>query len=225
MNDKKKFYEMTKPIKFRKSRQAKMFIVLWCGAQRERIVYSINDVLYKIHILQRYSYRDNVETPYYLEGVGGTQVTSPYFRAIVRMGVTQMTSIHKDYFYRLKKDGTKKITYVVKDEEEYTLFFNSCLEDVQLKIANRWYSANNMPTIKVCMDTLGQAVHSSEGMYVTAEYDLSPLRRAELRDYLGNMKVEDITEPMCAHYYDRACRKFSEKLNSMSLQDLVLKKM
>ena len=50
MSEKTRFYNMTKPVRFRRLKQAKMMIVLWCKALRERIIYFFNYILYKLHI-------------------------------------------------------------------------------------------------------------------------------------------------------------------------------
>ena len=219
MSDKTKFYKMTKPIKFRKLRLVFMTIVLWCKAQRERILYLFNYLLYKMNILQRYSYRDNVEQAYPHPSPESTMVTSKYFRAIVGMGVTQETSIHQDYFYRLKKDGTKKITYTVIDEEKHRLFLESYLFGIELNIADSWRLADCMPIMKVY---IGQAHNPIKNTmdYKTVEYDLTPLRSLRIKDIIGDMKLEELTRPVYLYYYETSCRRFAEKLNTMSLADL-----
>ena len=53
MSEKTRFYNMTKPVRFRRLKQAKMMIVLWCKALRERTIYLFNYLLYKLKILKR----------------------------------------------------------------------------------------------------------------------------------------------------------------------------
>lgn len=219
MSDKTKFYKMTKPIKFRKIRLVFMTIVLWCKAQRERILYLFNYLLYKLNILQRYIYRDNVEKAYPSPFPEDTMVASKYFRAKVGMGVTEETTIHQDYFYRMKKDGTKKITYKVVDEEKHRLFLESYLFGIELNIADHWRFADCMPIMKVY---IGQAPNPITNMmdYKTIEYDLTPLRTLRIKDIIGDMKFEELTRPVYHYYYEITCRRFAEKLNTMSLADL-----
>ena len=138
MSEKTRFYNMTKPVRFRRLKQAKMMIVLWCKALRERIIYFFNYILYKLNILKRYSYRDNVvqaiPLPY---SINPKEVITDHFRGVVSMSLMQDKYIDLDYFYREKK-GDKKVTLYLKSEEKTRLYLESHLTDISIRVKN-WY--------------------------------------------------------------------------------------
>ena len=138
MSEKTRFYNMTKPVRFRRLKQAKMMIVLRCKALRERIIYFFNYILYKLHILKRYSYRDNVvqaiPLPY---SITPKEVITDHFRGVVSMSLMQDKYIDLDYFYREKK-GDKKVTLYLKNEEKTRLYLESHLTDIGIRV-KKWY--------------------------------------------------------------------------------------
>ena len=219
MSDKTKFHRMTKPIKFRKVRLVLQTIVLWLSAQRERIIYLFNYLLYKMNILQRYSYRDNVERVYPVPNLKVNTVETRYFKGDVIMVATRVTSIDRDYFYRVRKDGSKKITLTLKDEEKTQVFLDSHLDNICIMIAGSWYSSHHMPTIKVCMHREHNP-RDFEVKYETAEFDLTPLRNMRMRDVIDTLRVEDISDPIFYFHYEKACFQFKYSLGNMDLSDL-----
>ena len=107
MSEKTRFYNMTKPVRFRRLKQAKIMIVLWCKALRERIIYFFNYILYKLHILKRYSYRDNVvkvlPLPYELKE---KSVTCENFGGLIKMQLVSHNNIDLDYFSKVLRSKT-----------------------------------------------------------------------------------------------------------------------
>ena len=227
MSEKARFYNMTKPIRFRRLRQVKMMIVLWCKAVRERIKYLFNYVLYKLNILQRYSYRDRTEQVFSLPyNIKMREVQSNTFKGVVVTKLIKETFYDIDYFYRQKKDGSKKVTLYLKNEEESRLFTESHLEEICLKVSSRWYQPDHLPTLKVAvMDVKPVAFDPSAPLkpveYDTVEYDLLPLKTLRYKSLLGKITLQDISEPMLYYYYELAVSEFSKKLNSMTLHDLM----
>lgn len=230
MSDKAKFHNMTKPVRFRRLKQAKMMIVLWCKAVRERIIYLFNYVLYKLNILKRYSYRDRTERVFSLPyGIKTQTVETNNFRGAVDMKLVMETFYDIDYFYRQKKDGSKKVTLYLKNEEESRLFVEAHLESVGLKIADKWYE-HNLPILKVAiMDrkpvvaTFDTSAPLKPVEYDTVSYDLLPLKTLRWKNLLGKITLSDVSEPMLYYYYERACSEFREKLSSMNIHDLIVK--
>ena len=227
MSEKAKFYNMTKPVRFRRLKQAKMITVLWCKAVRERIIYLFNHVLYKLNILKRYSYRDRTEQVFSLPfNIKMREVQSNTFKGVVVTKLIKETFYDIDYFYRQKKDGSKKITLTLKDEEESRLYTESHLEEICLKVSSRWYMPDHLPTLKVAvMDVKPVAFDPSASLkpveYDTVEYDLLPLKTLRYKSLLGKITLNDISEPMLYYYYELAVSEFSKKLNSMTLHDLM----
>ena len=227
MSEKARFYNMTKPIRFRRLRQVKMMIVLWCRAVRERIIYFFNYVLYKLHILQRYSYRDNVvqavPLPYPIKP---KEVITDHFRGVVSMSLMQDKDIDLDYFYR-EKNGDKKITLYLKNKEKTSLYLESHLTDIGIRVKN-WYSVNSLPVFKVSVldpevkpFTIEKTLEALD--YQTVTYNTGYLKNLTHRSIVGiDMNVEDVSEAMIKYYYDYAVEEFKKHLNSISLQDLII---
>ena len=228
MSEKTRFYNMTKPIRFRRLKQAKMMIVLWCKAQRELILYFFNYILYKLNILKRYSYRDNTEQVFSLPpNFKKREVHSNNFKGVVDMKFVKSTFYDIDYFYRHNKDGSEKITLSVKNSEESIMYAESHLEDICLNVGGKWYSPHHLPTLKVAVNKEPSPVRydPSEPLapieYDTVEYDLLPLRLLRYKNHLGKITLSDISESMLHYYYEGACNVFHDKLNSMCLHDLM----
>lgn len=227
MSEKARFHEMTKPMKFRRFKMVKQYIVLWYKAVRERIKYFFNYILYKLNILKRYSYRDMTEQVFSLPyNVKTRTIETGTFRCTVVMRVIKETFYDMDYFYRQKKNGSKKITLWVKNEEDSKLFVDSHLEDICLKISDKWYEPNNLPILKVAvMGKPPVAFEPSKSLdsvgYETVSYDLVPLKTLRFRSLLGKLNLSDVSEPMIYYYYEYACGEFTNKLKSMSLHDLM----
>ena len=227
MSEKTRFYNMTKPVRFRRLKQAKMMIVLWCKALRERIIYFFNYILYKLHILKRYSYRDNVvqaiPLPY---SINPKEVITDYFRGVVSMSLMQDKYIDLDYFYREKK-GDKKVTLYLKNEEKTRLYLESHLTDIGIRVEN-WYSVNSLPVFKVSVldpevkpFTVEKTLEPMD--YQTVTYNTGYLKNLTHKSIVGvDMNVEDISEAMVKYYYDYAVDEFKKHLNNISLQDLIM---
>ena len=227
MSEKTRFYNMTKPVRFRRLKQAKMMIVLWCKALRERIKYFFNYILYKLHILKRYSYRDNVvqaiPLPY---SINPKEVITDHFRGVVSMSLIQDKYIDLDYFYREKK-GDKKVTLYLKNEEKTRLYLESHLTDISIRVKN-WYAVDSLPVFKVSVldpevkpFTVEKTLEPMD--YQTVTYNTGYLKNLTHKSIVGvDMNVKDVSEAMVKYYYDYAVDEFKKHLNSISLQDLIM---
>lgn len=229
MSEKARFHSMTRPVRFRKLKQAKMMIVLWCKAVRERIIYLFNYVLYKLNILKRYSYRDNsVQVLPLPHQVLIKKVESSNFMGNVVMTLLLSTDIDVDYFYREKKNGEKKVTMYLKNHEESRLFTESHLDNIWIKI-DKWYNVNALPIFKVAF-LEDQRLEPSDPTqplkrpdYETRTYNIEVLKKLTHKSLLGvNMKPKDISEPMLHYYYNFSVGEFKKYLNNLSLQDLLM---
>lgn len=230
MNDKVKFHNMTKPTKFRRLKMMKQFIVLWCKALRELIQYSFNNILYHLKILKRYSYRDNVEmaipAPHDLEI---KSVTSQYFGGNVIMQLISSKDIDIDYFYREKKDGSKKITLSLKDHIDEKLFVDCHLDNIHIKVGDLWYDVDNLPVFKVASIIKPEPVEFTNLDFIekptepkVVEYDITKLRTLRHRLFLGyDITLSDISMVMYNYYYDCSCGEFEKHLNNLTLSDIL----
>lgn len=228
MGEKVRFYNMTKPVKFRRIKIIKQMVVLWCGGVRERIIYFFNYILYKLNILKRYSYRDNVvkvlPLPYELKE---KSVTCENFGGLIKMQLVSHNNIDLDYFYFQKKDGSKKITLSLKDKDEQRMFVESHLENIHIKVG-KWFSVDHLPVFKVVYRDTNELTSYSGSENTkpvevkTVEYDISKLKNLCYKSILGSLTVDDISEEMLNYYYECSCREFKEYLNTLTLHDLML---
>lgn len=228
MSEKARFHEMTKPMKFRRLKLAKKYINHWCKALRERIVYSFNYLLYKLKILKRYTYRDNVEqvipSPYFKT----KSITSKYFGGNVIMQLISSKDIDLDYFYYEKKDGSRKITLSLKDHTEERLFVDSHLESIHIKVGDQWYDVEHLPVFKVASIIEPEPVKFTNLEFIekptepkVVEYDIMKLRTLRHRLLLGTMSLSDISKAMYDYYYDCSCGEFEKHLNTLELADIL----
>lgn len=230
MSEKARFHEMTKPMKFRRLKMVKQVTVLWCKALRERIIYLTNYSLYKLNILKRYSYRDNVEmvipAPHDLKM---KIITSQYFGGNVIMQLISSKDIDIDYFYREKKDGSRKITFCLKDHTEERLFVDSHLDCIHIKVGDNWYDVDHLPVFKVASIIKTEPVSFTNFDFIekpteprVVEYDIMKLRTLRHRLLLGYLSITDISEVMYKYYYDCSCSEFEKHLNTLTLADILI---
>lgn len=227
MSDKVKFHNMTKPMKFRRSKLFKQRIVLWCGTLRERIIYLFNYILYKLHILNRYSYRDMVEKvvpfPHEFEE---KSINSKYFGGTVKMQLIRREYVDLDYFYYKRKDGSSKRTLTVNDFTDINFEVVAYLKDIHINVANHWYNVDHLPTFKGFIEPELTAWEGDIKQDITLEvktvdYDIKILKNLRLK-YLLNPGQEDLSKPMVDHYYDLVKGEFGRLLSSMTLADIMI---
>ena len=228
MSEKVRFYNMTKPVKFRKLKLIFKSLGLTYEVGKERTIYRFNYILYKLNILKRYSYRDNVvkvlPLPYELKE---KSVTCENFGGLIKMQLVSHNNIDLDYFYFQKKDGSKKITLSLKDRDEQRMFVESHLEDIHIKVG-KWFNVDHLPVFKVVYRDTNELTSYSDSEITkpievkTVEYDISKLKNLCYKSILGSLTVDDISEEMLNYYYECSCREFKEYLNTLTLHDLML---
>lgn len=151
MSEKVRFFEMTKPTKFRRLKLMKNYIVLWWGGVRERIKYNSYNILYKLHILKRYSYRTDWTEKFLPDPTFRKTIHTKHYSADVVSRIREVEMSDIDYFYR-EKDGHKEIVYVVKNEEEHKRFLIGHLENISLSVdGHSFYDVNSLPHFKVAI--------------------------------------------------------------------------
>lgn len=235
MSDKTRFYRMTKPVRFRKLKQIFRTVRFTYGVGKEIISYLIkyrfNYILYKLNIYKRYTYRDKSEKvllspPYTTFPMRSVQ--TKYFRGLVSMRLVEVTDIDTDYFYRERKDGSRKITMYVKNVENKSIYAESHLINISINVGGKWFNTNNnLPTF---------VMHEAERLKPfipydrierptepkTVAYDVSKLRKLTYVSFLGlNITKDDISESMQKYYYGLAYENLHKELDSISLKDLM----
>lgn len=236
MNDKVKFHNMTKPIKFRRLKQMKTMTVLWCKALRERTIYLFNYLLYKLKILKRYSYRDKVAKVISTSNIPLPElkeVISKYVKGIVMMRPVSETDIDIDYFYRERRDGSRKITLWVKNEKTSRIFVDSYLKNICLKVGDKWYDVDRLPVFKATIleeDILPKHFNENEPLrpveVKTVSYDTAPLKKLRHRSLIQMCSTDDFnisfSEKVLEYYYVQSYEAFVDTLNKINLEDLIL---
>lgn len=222
MIDKIKFHEMTKPMKFRRLKMIKQYAVLWFKALRERIIYLFNYSLYKLHILKRYSYRDNSERecfafvpPSFEPEVIETEI----IRGVVSPRLMIRYNIDVDYFY-YEKNGKTIITLSLKDRNESKTFLNTTLTNIFLRVGGVWFNVNSLPRFKVAVLPPSPAPFDDKPHvkvdYNTVTYDTQRLKNLFHRTILS----ENFDEAEFYNNYKGAVNRFKYKLSNLSLKDL-----
>lgn len=226
MSDKTRFYRMTRPVKFRRLKLIFKSVGLTYEVGKERIKYLFNYLLYKLNILKRYSYRTNTEKVFPVKDIEFKSVQTDNFAGTVVMNLVLVSDINIDYFYR-EKNGSKVITYVMKDEEKFSLFSSTTLEDIAIKLGGGgFHLINQLPTIKMAI--LPHSVSYEYTMvskpveYETVTYDTRLLRHICNKKLLGlDMKPEDLSEPMLRYYYEYSFSEIESYLRNLPLSSLI----
>ncbi len=222
MSDELKFYNMTKPIGFRRMRQLKMSAVLWCKAQRERIKYLSNYLLYKFNILDRYSYRDNVEKVIPIpHTIKIRHINTPNVRCSVSAKLIEEESFDIDYFFRMAKTGEKKITYSVKNNssKSYSIVFSP--HNIIIRVGQTWFDVSRLPVFKA---TVVENPEEPNNDYKTVTVNTKRLTTLQTRYFLGKDLVvpEDLPSSVIEYYCEVACRDLERHLKGITLQDLMM---
>lgn len=213
MSDETKFYRLTKPMKFRTLKLISQSAGHTYEVGIKRVSYLINNILYKLNKLTRYTNKDiitrHLDFPHdYDKEV----VVTPLVMAFVTPQIFEEKTIDLDYFRR--KDGD--ITYVISDKSETRLFLECKLTDIQLNVAGNWYSASRLPKFKASVD-------SEEGFNVM-NFDTMKLKKMETKHILGiDVELEQISEAQLNYYYELAVKEFKKALESIELKDLMIK--
>lgn len=227
MKDEKKFYEITKPIKFRSFKLLKQTVVLWWEGVRELIKYRVNYMLYKLKILKRYSYRDdvvgNLSLPpkFYLEP---KIIETEYFSAVARMRYEKERHLDRDYFYMPLKEGGRKITYIVKDEETSNVFMVVHLEDLHIKVGDKWFCADKLPIFKTAtLKSVGKGDSDSPIEYETISYDASILKKLFVKELLiENGEINYVHGTILNFIYNNCVEELKAHLEKITLKDLMI---
>lgn len=222
--DMKKFEEMTKPMRFRKARLFFQSVGLTYEVGKDKINYLFNYILYKLHIYKRYNYRDKVvkelPCPVFIKP---RSIKTDCLEVRVDMTFEMVTHLDQDYFYREKKDGNKKITYIIKNEETHSLFSIGTLKDITLIISGKEYYVDHLPTFKYAV-LVGKPDSPPEFVeYKTMTFDVAYLKNLVVKYLVANDSLMNgVSESMVKYFYDCTCDTFKEGLENVTLRDLTI---
>lgn len=225
VEDMKKFEEMTKPLKFRRTRLFFQSVGLTYEVGKDKINYLFNYILYKLHIYKRCNYRDNVvkELPCPVL-IKPRSIKTDCLEVRVDMTFEMVTHLDQDYFYREKKDGSKKITYTIKNEETHSLFSIGTLKDITLIISGKKYYVDHLPAFKYAVLDGKKITNSTEPLkYKTMTFDVAYLKNLSVKYLVANDSLMNgVSESMVKYFYDCTCDTFKEGLENVTLRDLTI---
>lgn len=184
------------------------------------IKYHGCNVLYKLHLLKKFSYRS--------EGLETIRVTpldtsGPHKFKTVQCSfaahIYEMVFEDREYFYLNTKDN--KIVYVVKDIHEVTNVLRLTLRDVALVLGGKVYSTK-LPEVRATfnqMELSPRPTHCGISMvpqFRTVTYDISKLRHT-----IVEAVIDDPTDCEEVEYTLNDLKaKMSAALSELNLSDL-----
>jgi len=142
MNDQIKFCKWTEPIKFRSVKQAVKSVGRTYGVGTNKILYIINNILYRLHIIDRYTYKNvdvRYSTPKFLSECDRKYVVGSCVSFGLDMTFEEEHTVNEDYFYVKTKRGKKKLFSVVDvDEKKLVVVGTPAPHTINLHIGNSW---------------------------------------------------------------------------------------
>ena len=211
----REFDRITRPVKFRLWKMLKQRL------HRDVIKYRFYNILYKLHLLKRYSYRTEDEGNFFSPTFNPRTVSDDNFLATVMCKLSEVTYIEQDYFYK-EKDGEKKIIYVVQDETKVTKVMTCYLDYVCLKFGDRVYPADELPIVKMAVITDFKNSRFDEStkipQYKEVTYDTTPLKKLRSRVILNTFNPDEVS-----FTYTNQCIEFLKVMDKFTLKDLEVK--
>lgn len=208
----REFDRMTRPVKFRRLKMIGQWL------HRDVIKYKVYNILYKLHLLKRYSYRTEDEVNFHAPDFKPRTVETSNFLATVLCKLSELVFIEQDYFYTEKR-GVKKIRYVIKDETRKTKMLTCYLDTVCLKIGDRVYMPEHLPVIKVSV--IENFKNSQiDGVtpipqFTQVTYDVSKIEKLRSRVILNTFNPDEVS-----YTYTNQCLEFMRAMDKFTLKDL-----
>lgn len=204
-----KFNEITKKVRFRQFK-------LWYGKLSSVIKYNIYNILNKLHIIDKYRYEDS-GTYFIAQYPKAVQINTHHFNAKVCSRLFEDIYIDTEYFYKKRKDGSKKILLTIKDTNMGTYYLNSHLEDINVMIGKKNFPLENnfFPVVKEYAP-VHSVNHQSGNSYTTVEYNFSPLFNLRTRNVVSS---KDINSDEIKEAFRKSCNVLRTLLENKTLND------
>lgn len=211
------FNRLTKSVKFRR-------LKLWKEDIRYVIKYNIYNILNKLHILGRYSFKSHGEShgeeypnPIYIE--------TPLFSAKVVSRLYEERYEVIDYFFTkksIKGDNTpnnvKKVVLDVRNNSyRCTYYLESRLVEVKVRLAGKVYDINSLPTVKVYLPpTYSEVSPTTPQEGRTVKYNFKDLWTLKVSSVVS---TDDIDSEEVKHYYEHSCMVLKDMLERKTLRN------
>lgn len=222
MSDKTRFFRMTRPIKFRKVRLLKRAFVHWWTTKP---AYYYNVLLVKLGRRKRHVYKDHYTLYPKISSrdLTGSEhfkvIETPLLRCSVVPSIEQVVFIDEDYFYKIDRKGNKKITHVVKNLNDNIIALKVDLSHICIQFDKTLgYRAIDEIELKV---SYRSDLSESPVSYETKRLDINKIRQLHYSTVLGVNTVEQIRFHVIKFLYKKAVAAFKEKLDSITLKDLI----
>ena len=228
-DDLKRFKRMTKGLRFRKGRLTVRYIKDWLKALSSVIKYNIYNILYKLKIYDRYTYRDEVQ-------VDSSDlfplpdfkiVDSPVVSAILQVKCFNMKRVNLDYFFRKTKSGEKRFYLSNEEHNDYSLEYS--LSDIVIHLDKEHrYHLNDLPSFRVRLFSPEADLHSPVGLNSpmkpleldTKDYDFSSIPRLHLTQRFDIDILLD-SRGFFTTMYKEAYHRFTKTLGEMKISDFI----
>lgn len=211
MND-EKFLKITKPVKFRRLRLLFHSLKIWGEETRYVIKYMVYYILYKLHIVNRYTYIDSGNRELSLPPVPLKSVVSPLCTANLKTRLIEEYHFDIDCF-----KFRDKVVFTVKDIAEKRDILTFSLDNVKVNIGGKFFSVDEHPFIRISHFPVSSEVvryHLADLLKLKKSYIIS----ADSNEKVLNEKI--LTEKELQFYTDSAEKEFQDYLNTLSLKDL-----
>lgn len=233
MSDMLKFHRVTKPTKFRRARLLFQSARHTYGVGIDKCKYLSNYVLYKLHILERYTHEDYYEV--HRPVIGGVpisethrkEIKTEHFVGVVVSELVDKVELKQDYFYREVKGNSKLITYKVLDIERHQYVMRSSVVNPGLIIDGKVFLYNEAPRIvRVFKHPKIKPIGFNENEPIPVPepeeicYDMSKLMNIRYETVLGDSIELDVTYATVQGAIQEARQEIKKYLSSLSLRDI-----
>ena len=199
---------MTKPLKFRRLRVFQRYLKSLATRTITSVIYNYYNILYKLHVYNRYNYRDKAEVvipSHFPQKIVGDNS----FSVSVVMTLIEVHYIDRDYFYKKCKDGKENIIYTVKDEDRKELFIQAVVGEIYFNTQNKKQLIHGR-YFKVYDQFLG-----------TKTFDIKPVQEVKVKQLLGiDREADKVSQAEMCYYFEYCCNELRKYLNNIMLKDI-----
>ena len=188
------------------------------------VIYNYYNMGSKLHIYKRVNYRDRSDKVIPFSFFSKKLIEGDNFSVTLSSCFTKEINIDRDYFE--KENGDK--AYIIKDEVYHNLHLEFFVDDIYIKFGDQLHLIpTSQPYFKIVQQVSGPLeLHRGELFSTkTLTLDVTPIRGISYSILCGkNVEVEEIPEVELLYYYECACDKIKEYLNSFkNIHDLEVK--
>lgn len=159
---------------------------------KKQLIYYCNHFLYKVGILKRYQYKQQIEEVLPCNVIEKELVTA-FIKGVVTMDLVSYRNTNIDYFYINRKNGQKYITLYLSNKDSCELYAKSGLKDIYISIHKVWYSIYKNFGYTFLFSS---CIFNNEFDYMENNkkvFDLKQLENIQCKTYIGTFHAKDIS--------------------------------